>query len=120
MRVHEYLKYLVIENRIVTYEYFMDEMQDWEISLLVPMMHEAHRTEWETARYVVYNNAMYSGNIKKQYWEKPMQELFPLPYDPEEVHNYEMSDKNRDLLRERGKRMSEWMKKKNKEKEHGK
>ena len=89
MVVHEYLRYLVINTKLVSYEYFMDDMKEWEIALLIPMGIDSHQIEWETARYVSYNNAMFSGNIKKQYNNKSMQELFPLPYDKD----YKPSDK---------------------------
>lgn len=114
MVVHEYLRYLVIETKLVSYEYFMDEMKEWEIVMLAPMGIDAHRTDWETARYISYNNAMFSGNIKKQYSEKPMQELLPLPYDKEqgEEHNIEMTNKQRDMLSERARLLSQKIKQK--------
>ena len=102
MAVHEYLRILVIDCKIVTYEYFMDDMQEWEISMLMRMSHEAHRTAWETARYITYYNAVMGGKLKKKYVEKPMTELFPLPYDPQVEHNYSISNEEVDVLRERG------------------
>lgn len=81
------MRHLVVDSRLVTYEYFMDYIQEWEIRMLIPIAIQSHRTEWETARYIAYHNAIMSGNLKKQYAQKPMTELFPLPYD-ELYHNY--------------------------------
>ena len=114
MLVHEYLRILVIDAKIVSYEYFMDDMQEWEIHTLMGLSHEAHRTAWETARYVAYYNATTSGNIKKKYAEKPMTELMPLPYDPVIEHDYTISDSEVNVLRDRGQRLADKLFKKHK------
>jgi len=95
----------------------MDDMREWEISLLMPLVKDAHRTEWETARYISYNNAMTSGNLKKQYAEKPMDKLFPLPFDKEhEEHDIEISNNQIATLKARSQAVAERLfKKKNKE-----
>ena len=105
MRVHEYFRILVVNAKLVTYEYFMDYIQDWEIELLLEMSNESYRNDWETARYIAYYNAIMSGNLKKQYSSKTMTELFPLPYDDrykiEEDHNIEISNNEIDMLKQR-------------------
>lgn len=105
------MRYLVIENKIVSYEYFMDHMKDWEISLLLPIAMDAQKTEWQTARYVAYHNARISGNMKKQYLEKPITELFPLPYDKDlkkyEDHNIEITANQIADLKNRSQRVKE-------------
>lgn len=87
----------------------MDDMREWEVAMLLPIAIEAHRTEWETARYIVYHDALVSGNLKKQYTQKSMTELFPLPYDESvnhghqsrERHDIEISDRQVDMMRRR-------------------
>lgn len=110
MIVHEYLKVLVLDCKIVTYEYFVDDIQEWEIQMLMNISHESHRTEWETARYITYYNTVMSGNLKKQYTEKPMTDLFPLPYDDKfavEEHEIEITNNQIEDLKNRSKRVKE-------------
>lgn len=122
MRVHEYLRILVVENKIVDYEYFMDDITDWEISMLLSMAIGVNRNDWEIARYLAYHNAVMSGNLKKQYAQKSMTELFPLPFDDnyktsEKVeHNYEISNKEVEVMTVRTNKMAERFKNKFKKK----
>lgn len=89
----------------------MDYMKDWEISLLLPRAIDAQKTEWQTARYIAYHNALISGNMKKQYMEKSITELFPLPYDKDmkkyEEHNVEITNNQIADLKNRSKRVKE-------------
>lgn len=121
MRVHEYLRILVIESKIVDYEYFMDDITDWEISMLLKIAQDAHRNDWEIARYLAYHNAVMSGNLKKQYAQKSMSELFPLPFDNNKKnepveHNYEISNKEVEVMTVRTNKMAERFKNKFKKK----
>ena len=103
----------------------MDDMREWEVAMLLPMAIEAHRNEWETARYIVYHNALVSGNLKKQYTQKSMTELFPLPYDEltnkahrlREQHNIEISNSQIDFMRQRASIVANKL---NKQKSNGK
>lgn len=126
MIVHEYLRYLVIDTKIVTYEYFMDDIRDWEIKMLIPRAMDSHRTEWETSRYIAYHNALISGNMKRQYAQKPMTELFPLPYDETYKHvenehvNRDITDKQVVGMRRRVSKVANILKNKNKQTTNGK
>ena len=113
MRVHEYLRILVIDTKIVDYEYFMDDITDWEIAMLMNMSYESHRTEWETARYIAYHNAIMSGNLKKQYADKPMTDILPLPYDEDrKEHDIEISNSEVSIMTAKANKMSELFKNK--------
>lgn len=108
MVVHEYLKLFVFRRRMVTYEYFMDDMQEWEISLLADNVNSALRDEWEMTRWIVYTTIQ--PHIKQSQRDKPIHELMPLPFDEEnEEHNKEMTNKQRDILRQRAEHLKQKM-----------
>ena len=88
--VHEYCKYLVIENHIISYDYFCDKLQDWELLWLLKNMNYAYKNEWEQTRYILYFSiAPYT---KTRY--NSIQEFFPLSTDKEqkEEHNTEITN----------------------------
>ena len=90
MLVHEYCKYLVIENHIISYDYFCDKLQDWELLWLLQNMNYAYKNEWEQTRYLLYFSiAPYT---KTRY--NSIQEFFPLSTDKnqKEEHNIEITN----------------------------
>lgn len=52
--MHEYLKSIVVENKLVSYEYFMDEMQMYELYDLIDLIPWANKTTYEQMRYMVW------------------------------------------------------------------
>lgn len=90
MLVHEYCKYLVIETHIISYDYFCDKLQDWELLWLLQNMNYAYKNEWEQTRYLLYFSiAPYT---KTRY--NSIQEFFPLSTDKnqKEEHNTEITN----------------------------
>ena len=90
MLVHEYCKYLVIETHIISYDYFCDKLQDWELLWLLQNMNYAYKNEWEQTRYILYFSiAPYT---KTRY--NSIQEFVPLSTDKEqkEEHNTEITN----------------------------
>ena len=79
--VHEYFKWIVIVNKIVDYQYFMDEMTEYEIELCMKNMHFASKNEWEQTRMIMYTNL---SPYMKRGQSKTPQELFPLATDEEQ------------------------------------
>ena len=102
--VHEYCKYLVIENHIISYEYFCDKLQDWELLFLLQNMNYAYKNEWEQTRYLLYFSiAPYT---KTRY--NSIQEFFPLSTDKtdnKEEHNIEITNDEIESLKEKAKRL---------------
>ena len=90
MLVHEYLKMLVITNHILSYEYFCDELQDWELIWLLKNQHYAYKNEWEQTRYLLY--FFIAPYTKERY--NSIQEFFPLSTDKKqkEEHNTEITN----------------------------
>lgn len=101
MVVHEYLKLFVFQKRMVSYEYFMDDMQEWELLLLADNYNNALKEEWEMTRWQVYTTI--KPYLKKQYANKTPQEVFPLPTDKiddaEEEHNTEITNAEIDEMK---------------------
>ena len=103
MLVHEYCKYLVIENRIISYDYFCDKLQDWELLWLLQNMNYAYKNEWEQTRYLLYFSiAPYT---KTRY--NSIQEFFPLSTDKEqkEEHNTEITNDEIAILKKKAEAM---------------
>ena len=88
--MHEYCKYLVIENHIISYEYFCDSLQDYELSWLLYNMNYAYKNDWQMVRYQLYYAiAPYT---KTRY--NSIEEFFPLSTDKnqKEEHNTEITN----------------------------
>ena len=103
--MHEYCKYLVIQFHVISYEYFCDCLQDYELAWLLQNMNYAYKEEWEQTRYKLYYSiAPYTKNKTKS-----IQEFFPLPTDKDikEEHDYEISDKQIESLKEKAKIIEE-------------
>ena len=107
--MHEYCKYLVIQFHIVSYEYFCDQLQDYELSWMLQNMNYAYKEEWEQTRYKLYYTIAPYTKTKTN----SIQEFFPLTTDKEikEEHNYEISDNQIELLKEKAKRIEAMMNK---------
>ena len=93
--MHEYCKYLVIENHIISYEYFCDKLQDWELLWLLQNMNYAYKNEWEQTRYILYFSiAPYT---KTRY--NSIQEFFPLSTDKEQKEENNTEIRNDEIAR---------------------
>ena len=88
--MHEYCKYLVIQFHVISYDYFCDFLQDYELSWLLHNMNYAYKEEWEQTRFnLYYTIAPYTKNKSKS-----IQEFFPLSTDKEikEEHKTEITN----------------------------
>ena len=84
-------------NKLVSYEYFMDEMQDYEIQTLSGMLDAVDYNEWRRMRMLYHG--IVSPYLKRQ---TTPDKLIPLPGDDDmEEHNIEMTNKERDIMRQR-------------------
>lgn len=111
MLVHEYLRLFVFRRRMVTYEYFMDEMQDWEISMLADSLSSAYREEWEMTRWMVYS--IVQPHLKKGMRDKPMKDVLPLAFDDdyEEDRQIEITNAQVEYLKKRSEALAQRFKK---------
>ena len=70
---------LVLEAKVIGYEYFMDELQPYESQLLIEMLPWATKQQMEQTRMLMYSfTAPYMKNKKK------ITDFFPLPTDKTE------------------------------------
>lgn len=111
MLVHEYLRLFVFRRRMVTYKYFMDEMQDWEISMLADSLSSAYREEWEMTRWMVYS--IVQPHLKKGMRDKPMKDVLPLAFDDdyEEDKQTEITNAQIEYLKKRSEALAQRFKK---------
>lgn len=96
---------------MVTYEYFMDEMQDWEISMLADSLSSAYREEWEMTRWMVYS--IVQPHLKKGMRDKPMKDVLPLAFDDdyEEEKQIEITNAQVEYLKKRSEALAQRFKK---------
>ena len=95
-------------NKLVPYEYFMDEMQDYEIQTLSGMLDYVDYNDWRRMR-LLYHGIL-APHMKRQ---TTPEKLLPFPWDDDmEEHITEMTNKERDTMRERSKQLAQKMFKK--------
>lgn len=96
---------LVFEYKVVDYQYFMDEMKEYEINNIVENIKYTDKNKWESARLIAYVIAKANfKNIKKA------QDFLPLPWDESETTNTKKKAKNTNITQaeiDRLKKLSE-------------
>jgi len=80
MTYHELLKIIVVENKIISYEYFMDSLQQYEIQSLVDMIPWANKQSLEQTRLLLWGSI--SPYLKKH---KTAEQLMPLMTDNADI-----------------------------------
>ena len=73
---HKLLRALVVDAKIVDYQYFMDELQDWEIRLLTKMQPWSFRQSMEETRLKLF--------MTTHHKKKSLRAFLPLATDVEE------------------------------------
>lgn len=92
------MRLLVIQYKVIDYQYFMDELQDYELTYLLENYQFSYKDEWEQTRYLMHCAiAPYS---KEKY--DSMADFFRLPTDPEktEIHKTDISNDEIKKMRE--------------------
>ena len=90
-------------------EYFMSELQDFEVELLYENLKYADRPSWEQTRLISFILAQV--NSKKHL---EMTEILSFPWDENyEEKNTEMTNEERDRLKERAKAFEKILKEQN-------
>ena len=87
----------------------MDEMQEWEISLLADSIKEAYREEWEMTRWIVWS--IIQPHLKPGARNKPMKDVLPLPFDDEvDEHEIEITNSEIERLKQHSEMLAQRMK----------
>ncbi len=92
------MKLLVIQYKVIDYQYFMDELQYYELTYLLENCQFSYKDEWEQTRYLMLcATAPYS---KEKY--DSMEDYFRLPTDPKktETHKTDISNDEIKKMRE--------------------
>ena len=101
MVVHQIIQTLVVEMKLLPLQYLLDEAQEYEVYLLYDSLQYANRAEWEQTRLIMYVIAQTQSRKKID-----MTDIMSLPWDELfEEHNTEMTNEQRDMLKERAKAM---------------
>jgi len=103
------MQVLCFEYRVVTVEYFLDQMQDYEVPLLLDGLKYLDRNQWEQSRL---HYALLVNMFSKE--KHSAMELIPMPWDDgykeHEEHETEMSNEDRDRLQERAEKLARMIK----------
>lgn len=111
------LKQFVFTDKLVSYEYFMDELKDYELELLIEGHDNANKISWEQTRMLMYS-------ILAPYQKKGKNikttDILSFPWDNEPTHtgDIEISNEQVDFMKRRIGAMQKKMVK-DKQKENG-
>lgn len=94
---------------MVDYEYFMERMEEWEVYNFYDALQYCNRPEWEQTRLIMYILAQV--NSKKHL---EMTDILSFPWDDNyEEKNTEMTNEERDRLKEKAKAFEKILKEQN-------
>lgn len=79
----------------------MDNLQDWELSLLADCINSSMRDEWEMTRWIVYSTIQ--PYLKKSMRDKSMKDIIPLPFDEEDETEHNITEEQISQLKEHSK-----------------
>lgn len=74
---HELCEYLCLEYKVISYEYFLTELHEWEAHFLMKNLNLSVKHDYIRMRYLMW--ASLKPHLKKKSIQP--EELFPLPYD---------------------------------------
>ena len=70
----------MVQFKLVSLEYFMDELQSWEVNELLECLKYANQASWEQTRWLMYVVAQV--NSRKQL---KLQDILHFPWDDEKM-----------------------------------
>ena len=98
----------MIENKILSYDYFMGSCNEYELNDLIKMIPYASKNEWERTRLqMFYTVAPY---LKQSERNKSVQDLFPLITDEKTAEKTDIAPLSQDEIqhmREMSKRIQQ-------------
>ena len=97
-------KVLVVQYRLVTIEYFMDKMEEWEIYELYSVLGHSDSQQWEMTRWIMYS--IIQSKTKKKI---EINSLLKFPWDEGEKdkkNNTNISNEDISRLRKMSKRIA--------------
>lgn len=88
---------LVVEHKVISYDYFMDRLQEYEVHLLIDYLPWCNKIDWEQTRMILWG--VLSPYLKNK---KSPKDILPLETDNKTLE-YEkdepLEDKNIDDIR---------------------
>lgn len=82
-------------------------MEEWEVYNFYDSLKYCNRSEWEQTRLIMYILAQVNSKKKLE-----ITEILSFPWDrPEDIHDIEMTNEQRDRLREKAKAMEKILQK---------
>lgn len=62
--IHELFRILCFEFRVCSIDYFLDEMQDYEVNTIIQYLPYLDRNSWEQNRFSIYANVQMNSKQK--------------------------------------------------------
>ncbi len=88
------MRLLVVEYRLVSYDYFLDTMQPYELPAILESIPYADRAQWEQTRLKIFSTAsMFS---KK---ELTVKDIMAFPWDKDEATETQEAPTDKELQR---------------------
>lgn len=100
--MHELFKLLCFQYKVVSVEYFMDSLQEYEIEPIVQNIPFIEKGDWERTRFLAYCNIQKSSTKKL----KPT-DLITFPWEKEESSTDQINDNSEPLTKEEIQRLKE-------------
>ena len=95
---------------MISYEYFMDDLRDWELDLLMTNIDYSHKHEWEMTRLQMYSSMI---PYMKRGSSKTPKDILPLPTDDDyDDHEIEITNQQIEHLKTAGKMLGNKLKQK--------
>ena len=100
--MHELFKLICFQYKVVSVEYFMDSLQEYEIEPIVQNIPFIEKGDWERTRFLAYCNIQKSSSKKL----KPT-DLISFPWEKEESSTDQINSNSEPLTKENIQRLKE-------------
>lgn len=99
--MHELFKLFCFQYKVVSVEYFMDSLQEYEIEPIVQNIPFIEKGDWERTRFLAYCN------IQKSSTKKINPQIIVFPWEKEDDNTDQISPNSEPLTKEDIQRLKE-------------
>lgn len=100
--MHELFKLVCFQYKVVSIEYFMDSLQEYEIEPIIEGISTYERGDWERTRFLAYCNIQKSSSKRIS-----PQDLITFPWEKEESSTDQINGNSEPLSKEDIQRLKE-------------
>lgn len=100
--MHELFRLLCFQYKVISVEYFMDTLQEYEVQSIIENLEYYERPEWERTRFLAYCNLQKSSTKRIS-----PQDLISFPWEKESDNTEEINGNSEPLSKEDIQRLKE-------------